>query len=56
MSLNQLLFNILFFAQQTNANIGADVQNTWHHFVVTGQIWAFIVGVVVGFMVKGLFP
>lgn len=56
MLLNQILLNVFIFAQQTNVNLGADVQNTWHHFVATGQIWAFITGVVVGFMVKGLLP
>lgn len=56
MLLNQILLNVFIFAQQTNVDLVADIQNTWNTFVVTGQIWAFIVGVVVGFMVKGLFP
>jgi hypothetical protein len=31
-----------------------DVGKAWGHFVKTGQIWALLVGLVVGYLVKAL--
>ena len=27
--------------------------NAWNHFVKTGQIWAFLIGVVLGYLFRG---
>ncbi|MCU0549079.1 MAG: hypothetical protein MUC48_07005 [Leptolyngbya sp. Prado105] len=34
------------------SDIPGDVGKTWNHFVRTGQVWAFLIGIVAGYMVK----
>ena len=29
------------------------VQASWNHFVKTGQIWALLIGIIVGYLFKG---
>ncbi len=33
-------------------DITGDVGKTWNHFVKTGQVWAMLIGIVLGYMVK----
>lgn len=43
----------LVLAQQfKQTDITGDVGKAWNHFVRTGQIWAFLIGIVAGYMVK----
>ena len=34
----------------------ANVQKAWNNFVSTGQIGAFIIGIFVGWFIKGIIP
>ncbi|NJP10396.1 MAG: hypothetical protein HC866_13730 [Leptolyngbyaceae cyanobacterium RU_5_1] len=43
----------MVFAQQVRqTDLGGDVQKAFDNFVKTGQAWAFIVGVVLGYLIK----
>jgi len=39
-------------AQIKETDLSGDVSKMWQHFVKTGQVWAFIVGAVVGYFAK----
>ena len=34
------------------SNISGEIAQTWQHFVKTGQVWAFLVGVIFGYLAK----
>ncbi|AFZ58081.1 hypothetical protein H6G54_15845 [Anabaena cylindrica FACHB-243] len=58
-SISQLLWHlpvdITFLAQQVrDADLMGQVQRNWNHFVQTGQIWALLIGLVIGYMLKSL--
>jgi hypothetical protein len=49
----QLPSDWLVLAQQfKEPDIPGDVSKAFNHFVKTGQIWAFMIGIVLGYMVK----
>lgn len=42
-------------AQQVrDPNLLGQIMNAWNHFVQTGQIWAMLVGIVLGYLIRGL--
>lgn len=50
---SHILDQSMVLAQQfKETNITGDVSKAWNHFVKTGQVWAFVIGVVSGYMVK----
>ncbi|MBD2501072.1 hypothetical protein [Anabaena azotica] len=56
---NDLTFKIFgdfpLLAQNiTNPNFIGQMQKTWNHFVQTGQIWALLIGLFVGYMFRNL--
>ncbi len=41
------------FAQlQTDTNIFSNFGKSWDHFVKTGQLWALLIGIVIGYLFK----
>jgi hypothetical protein len=43
----------MVLAQQfKEPNLAGDVGKMWGHFVKTGQVWAFMIGMVAGYLVK----
>ncbi|HAZ48289.1 MAG TPA: hypothetical protein DDW76_16560 [Cyanobacteria bacterium UBA11369] len=40
------------FLQVKQTDLGGDVQRAWNHFVKTGQLWAMIIGFLLGYMIK----
>lgn len=41
------------FAQlQTDTNVFTNVGKAWDNFVKTGQIWAMLIGIVIGYFIK----
>ncbi|BAT51455.1 unknown protein [Nostoc sp. NIES-3756] len=47
--------NVPVLAQNvTDPNFIGQMQKTWNHFVQTGQIWALLIGLVVGYMFRNL--
>lgn len=43
-----------FIAQQFETDVFADVRNFFNNFVQSGQIWALIIGVIIGYLLRGL--
>ncbi len=41
-------------AQQFDQDILGDLVNAWNNFVQSGQIWALIIGIIIGYLVRGL--
>jgi hypothetical protein len=47
------MLNLLATLTEQDVDIIGNVQTAFHKFVVTGQAWALIIGIVVGYMFKG---
>lgn len=43
-----------FLAQQFETDVFADFRNFLTNFVESGQVWALIIGFILGYMIKGL--
>ncbi len=47
--------NTILLAQEIHdPDLLGQIQHTWNHFVQTGQIWALLIGVVIGYIFKNL--
>ncbi|GEM_PF-3566108 len=45
----------LVFAQQDQPDLIADVVNAWQNFVQSGQVWALLIGIFIGWFFRGIF-
>ena len=43
-----------FVAQQFETDVFADFRTFFNNFIQSGQIWALIVGIVIGYLLRGL--
>lgn len=51
----KLLFNGAVLAQNVQqTTLLSDIQKAWNHFVQTGQIWALLIGIVVGYAIRNI--
>lgn len=41
-------------AQQFDQDILGDLSNAWNTFIESGQVWALIIGIVLGYLIRGL--
>jgi hypothetical protein len=47
--------NSTFIAQNvTDPNVVGQMQSAFTHFIQTGQVWAMLIGLVIGYMIKNL--
>lgn len=44
---------IVLAQQVSDPDIMGQIKNSWDNFVETGQIWALIIGMVVGYLFRG---
>ena len=52
---SKLPVSFLPIAQQVrDTNLLGQVTNAWNHFVQTGQIWALLVGIILGYFIRGM--
>lgn len=52
---HQFSVDWLVFAQEVpNTDILANIQQAWSNFVKTGQIWALLIGLAVGYMFRSM--
>ena len=49
-----LYINMDLIAQQYNQNVLADFGRGWDSFVRSGQIWALMIGVIVGYLFRSI--
>ncbi|AVH70180.1 hypothetical protein [Nostoc sp. 'Lobaria pulmonaria (5183) cyanobiont'] len=38
----------------TDPNVMGQMQKAWSHFIQTGQVWALLIGLVIGYMIRNL--
>jgi hypothetical protein len=51
----QLPVNLTMLAQHINdPDLLGQMQNTWNNFVQTGQIWALLIGIFIGYLMRNL--
>ncbi|MFN6463652.1 MAG: hypothetical protein RMZ41_017805 [Nostoc sp. DedVER02] len=51
----QLPVNLTALAQTiTDPNVMGQMQKAWSHFIQTGQVWALLIGVIIGYMIRNL--
>jgi hypothetical protein len=58
-SVSQLVWhssvNYPVIAQQiTDPNVVGQMQKAFNHFVQTGQVWALLIGLLIGYMIRNL--
>ena len=41
-------------AQQFNQDVLGDIQKGFNNFVKTGQVWALLIGVILGYLIRSL--
>jgi hypothetical protein len=49
--------HIIYLADYTNVkdpDVLGQMQAAWNNFVKTGQVWAMLIGIIVGYMFKSL--
>jgi hypothetical protein len=52
--LAKIPFSWIVIAQNvSDPDLGGRVQRAWDTFVKTGQIWAMLIGFILGYMIKG---
>jgi hypothetical protein len=45
----------LVLAQQvSDTNVLGKVQEAWNNFINTGQVWALLIGIAIGYFFKGM--
>ncbi|WP_293058417.1 hypothetical protein [Okeania sp. SIO2B3] len=52
----KILYSWQLLAQQVDVNLWSDVQKAWSNFIECGQVWALLVGLFIGWMVKSILP
>jgi hypothetical protein len=45
---------VLFIAQAQSTDLFGNVQQAWNNFVQTGQVWALIIGFVLGYLFRSI--
>ncbi len=45
-------FLTVVLAQQTDANLVENVKRAFENFVQSGQVWAFILGIIIGYIIR----
>jgi hypothetical protein len=47
--------NVTILAQEIrDPNLIGQIQTTWNHFLQTGQVWALLIGLVIGYIIRNL--
>ncbi len=41
-------------AQQFNQDVTKDLAGGWNNFIKTGQVWALLIGVILGYLFKSI--
>ncbi|WP_056041137.1 hypothetical protein [Lyngbya aestuarii] len=48
--------NYTVIAQQSDVDLVANVQKVWNNLLQTGQLWALLIGVGVGWWIRSVLP
>lgn len=44
----------MILAQHFDEDILGDLSNAWHIFIDSGQVWALLIGIVIGYLIRNL--
>ena len=55
-TMNLLGVDSSIIAQSVNSDLRANIQEIWSSLVQTGQLWALLIGVGLGWWVRSLLP
>jgi hypothetical protein len=44
--------NSLVIAEQFKDTLGSSFTSSWNHFIKSGQVWALIIGIVAGYVIR----
>ncbi|MEH1812646.1 MAG: hypothetical protein V7K26_29300 [Nostoc sp.] len=52
----QLPVNLTALLAQTitDPDLMGQIEKSWRHFIQTGQVWALLIGLVIGYMIRNL--
>ncbi|MEB3291423.1 MAG: hypothetical protein VKI82_16010 [Leptolyngbya sp.] len=53
-SISSAMPQSMVLAQQFDQDILGDLGKVWNTFIESGQVWALIIGIVIGYMVRSL--
>jgi cytochrome c peroxidase len=53
-TLNEVAQNTMFLAQHTDADLVAEFQKAFKQFVESGQVWAMLIGLIIGYFFRAL--
>ncbi|WP_017652048.1 hypothetical protein [Fortiea contorta] len=57
-SISQLFWHLpnasLLAQNVTDPNVVGQMQKAWNHFIQTGQVWALLIGLIIGYMIRNL--
>lgn len=45
---------LIWLAQSFEDNLGSNLQGAWDNFIQSGQVWALLIGFVVGYIFRSL--
>ncbi|MGB7413504.1 MAG: hypothetical protein WA902_04780 [Thermosynechococcaceae cyanobacterium] len=52
--LGQIILHLTPLAQTYQDNLGANLQGAWDNFIQSGQVWALLIGFVVGYIFRSI--
>ena len=52
--IGQTLPHLILLAQTYEDNLGSNVQGAWDNFIQSGQVWALVIGFVVGYIFRSI--
>ena len=53
-TLNEVAQNSMFLAQHTDADLVAEFQKSFKQFVESGQVWAMLIGLIIGYFFRAM--
>ncbi len=51
---SDLVLHNIILAQAFEDNLGSNMQRAWSNFIESGQVWALLIGVVLGYLFRSL--
>jgi hypothetical protein len=52
--LEQITPHLTLLAQTYKDDLGSNLQGTWNNFIQSGQVWALLIGLVVGYIFRSI--
>lgn len=48
------IWSVMLAQQVSDPNLIGQAQKAWSYFIQSGQIWALIIGVIIGYFIRGM--